>query len=88
MVLTLVNTVTRRKQPFEPMTPGVVRMFVCVPTVYDLSDVGHAKTYIQFDLHYALPAKAWSPCDLRPEHHGRRRRDHSSRRGASVSLSC
>ena len=44
MVLTLVNTLTRRKQPFEPMTPGVVTMFVCGPTVYDLSHVGHAKT--------------------------------------------
>ena len=49
MVLTLFNTLTRRKQPFEPMTPGVVRMFVCGPTVYDLSHVGHAKTYTQFD---------------------------------------
>jgi cysteinyl-tRNA synthetase len=31
------------------MTPGVVRMFVCPTTVYDLSHVGHAKTYTQFD---------------------------------------
>ncbi|MFC8943500.1 cysteine--1-D-myo-inosityl 2-amino-2-deoxy-alpha-D-glucopyranoside ligase, partial [Streptomyces griseoincarnatus] len=31
------------------MTPGVVRMFVCGPTVYDLAHVGHAKTYTQFD---------------------------------------
>ena len=49
MVLTLFNTLTRSKQPFEPMTPGAVRMFVCGPTVYDLSHVGHAKTYTQFD---------------------------------------
>ncbi|MBW4716847.1 cysteine--tRNA ligase [Saccharothrix obliqua] len=43
------NTLTKRKEPFEPITPGEVRMFVCGPTVYDLSHVGHAKTYTQFD---------------------------------------
>ncbi|NUT94403.1 MAG: class I tRNA ligase family protein, partial [Saccharothrix sp.] len=31
------------------MTPGVVRMFVCGPTVYDFSHIGHAKTYTHFD---------------------------------------
>ena len=49
MALTLFNTLTRRKQPFEPITPGIVTMFVCGPTVYDFSHVGHAKTYTQFD---------------------------------------
>ncbi|MDG4763019.1 cysteine--tRNA ligase [Solwaraspora sp. WMMD406] len=46
----IYNTLTRRKEPFVPMEPGRVRMFVCGPTVYDLSHVGHAKTYTQFDL--------------------------------------
>jgi cysteinyl-tRNA synthetase len=49
MAISLYNTLTRRVEPFEPMTPGVVRMFVCGPTVYDLAHVGHAKTYTQFD---------------------------------------
>jgi cysteinyl-tRNA synthetase len=44
------NTLTKRKERFEPITAGTVRMFVCGPTVYDLSHLGHAKTYIQFDL--------------------------------------
>ena len=44
------NTLTKRKELFEPMTAGTVRMFVCGPTVYDLSHLGHAKTYTQFDL--------------------------------------
>lgn len=46
----IYNTLTRRKEQFIPMEPGVVRMFVCGPTVYDLSHLGHAKTYTQFDL--------------------------------------
>ncbi|MGB3443207.1 MAG: cysteine--tRNA ligase [Actinophytocola sp.] len=46
----IYNTLTRRKEQFIPMEPGKVRMFVCGPTVYDLSHVGHAKTYTQFDL--------------------------------------
>ncbi|MBE1874440.1 cysteine--tRNA ligase [Myceligenerans pegani] len=49
MGIALYNTLTRRVEPLEPMTPGVVRMFVCGPTVYDLAHVGHAKTYTQFD---------------------------------------
>ncbi|OLT05716.1 cysteine--tRNA ligase [Pseudonocardia sp. CNS-004] len=49
MVFRLYNSLTRRKEIFAPMRPGVVRMFVCGPTVYDLSHVGHAKTYTNFD---------------------------------------
>ena len=50
MTLTLYNTLTRRKEPFEPLEPPRVRLFVCGPTVYDRSHLGHAKTYTQFDL--------------------------------------
>jgi cysteinyl-tRNA synthetase len=49
MSLRLYNTLTKRKDDFVPMEAGVVKMFVCGPTVYDLSHVGHAKTYTQFD---------------------------------------
>lgn len=49
MPIEIYNTLTRRKEEFVPMVPGVVKMFVCGPTVYDLSHVGHAKTYTQFD---------------------------------------
>ncbi|MEJ2852903.1 MULTISPECIES: cysteine--tRNA ligase [unclassified Saccharothrix] len=49
MSVRLFNTLTKSKEPFEPMTPGVVRMFVCGPTVYDYSHIGHAKTYTHFD---------------------------------------
>src|SRR5438874_3374106 len=50
MPLRIYNTLTRRKEEFVPRTPPAVQMFVCGPTVYDLSHVGHAKTYTQFDL--------------------------------------
>lgn len=49
MDLRLFNTLTRRKDAFKPRSPGSVQMFVCGPTVYDFSHVGHAKTYTQFD---------------------------------------
>ena len=50
MGVVLYNTLTRRKEPLEPIEPPRVRLFVCGPTVYDLSHLGHAKTYTQFDL--------------------------------------
>ncbi|MDQ5808756.1 MAG: cysteine--tRNA ligase, partial [Actinomycetota bacterium] len=50
MGVVLYNTLTRTKEPLEPIEPPRVRLFVCGPTVYDLSHLGHAKTYTQFDL--------------------------------------
>lgn len=49
MSIRIFNTLTKSKDPFVPMTPGIVRMFVCGPTVYGLSHIGHAKTYTHFD---------------------------------------
>ncbi len=50
MGIAVYNTLARAKQPLEPLEPPKVRLFVCGPTVYDLSHLGHAKTYTQFDL--------------------------------------
>ena len=50
MAVELWNTLTRRKEPIEPIDPPALRLFVCGPTVYDASHLGHAKTYTQFDL--------------------------------------
>ena len=50
MAIELWNTLTRRKEPIEPIHPPGLRLFVCGPTVYDSSHLGHAKTYTQFDL--------------------------------------
>ncbi len=49
MVLRLYNTRTRKKEPFAPLSPGVVKMYVCGPTTYDYSHLGHARSYIDFD---------------------------------------
>lgn len=50
MTLRLYNTRTRRKDPFAPLAPGVVKMYVCGPTTYDYSHLGHARSYIAFDI--------------------------------------
>lgn len=49
MDIYLTNTLTRKKEKFEPINGKKVNLFVCGPTVYDHSHLGHAKTYTQFD---------------------------------------
>ncbi|MEK6907412.1 MAG: class I tRNA ligase family protein, partial [Nanoarchaeota archaeon] len=49
-MLKLYNTLTRKKEIFIPLNRNKVRMFVCGPTVYNYSHIGHAKTYVQFDI--------------------------------------
>jgi cysteinyl-tRNA synthetase len=49
MPLQLYNTLTRRKDPFEPIEPGRVRMYCCGVTVYDYCHLGHARSYIVWD---------------------------------------
>ncbi len=50
MALQIYNVLHREKQPFEPLHEGKVNMYVCGPTVYDHAHVGHAKTYVSFDV--------------------------------------
>ncbi|TFH37982.1 MAG: cysteine--tRNA ligase, partial [Anaerolineales bacterium] len=50
MTLKIYNTMTRKKEVFEPIEPGNVRMYVCGPTVYDKAHVGHAMSSIVFDV--------------------------------------
>lgn len=49
MSLVIYNTLSRKKEEFKPITEGRVKMYVCGPTVYDYSHIGHAKTYVAFD---------------------------------------
>lgn len=46
----LTNTLSRKKEEFEPIKPGFVGMYSCGPTVYDFSHIGHARTYIFSDI--------------------------------------
>ncbi len=48
--LTLYSTLTRRKEVFTPITPGVVKMYVCGMTVYDLCHIGHGRMLMAFDV--------------------------------------
>jgi cysteinyl-tRNA synthetase len=41
---------TRRKEIFEAIEGNKIKLFVCGPTVYDYSHIGHARTYISFDV--------------------------------------
>ena len=52
--LKLYNTLTRRKEPFRPIDPGNVRMYVCGPTVYDFAHIGNARPVIVFDVLFRL----------------------------------
>ncbi len=50
MGLRIYNTLTRQKEPFEPLTPGQVGMYACGITAYDLSHIGHARSALVFDV--------------------------------------
>ena len=52
--LMLYNTLTRRKERFEPLDPKNVRMYVCGPTVYDYAHIGNARPVIVFDVLFRL----------------------------------
>jgi len=50
MGLQLYNSLTRRKEEFEPLEKGKVGIYVCGPTVYGHAHLGHAKSYVSFDI--------------------------------------
>jgi cysteinyl-tRNA synthetase len=60
-MLTLYNTLTRRKEPLVPIDPGHVRMYVCGPTVYDFAHIGNARPIIVFDLLFRLLRHVYGP---------------------------
>ena len=48
--LKVYNTLTRHLDDFQPIHPGRINMFVCGPTVYDVSHIGHGKSYVAYDI--------------------------------------
>ena len=53
-MLCLHNTLTRKKEKFEPLNKDHVGMYVCGPTVYDLAHIGNARPVVVFDVLYRL----------------------------------
>src|SRR5438128_10272922 len=54
MPLTLYNTLTRRQEPFEPLYPERLRLYVCGPTVYDRAHIGNGRAIVVFVVLYRL----------------------------------
>jgi cysteinyl-tRNA synthetase len=50
MNIQIYNTLSRKKEPFETLAAGEVRMYVCGPTVYDKAHIGHAMSVLVFDI--------------------------------------
>ncbi len=50
MALKLYNSLTRKKEDFKPLKKGRVGIYVCGPTVYGHAHLGHAKSYVSFDV--------------------------------------
>ncbi len=50
MAIRVYNSLGKKKELFEPLVPGKVRMYVCGPTVYDSSHIGHARSVVVFDV--------------------------------------
>ena len=50
MPLKIYNTMTGEEEDFKPIHGNRVNMFVCGPTVYDVTHIGHARTYIAYDI--------------------------------------
>jgi cysteinyl-tRNA synthetase len=49
MSLVIYNSLSRRKEPFTPLTAGQIKMYCCGVTVYDYCHLGHARSYIVWD---------------------------------------
>ena len=49
-MLKIYNTLTRTKEEFKPIVAGKVGMYVCGITIYDYSHIGHARTFVAFDV--------------------------------------
>jgi cysteinyl-tRNA synthetase len=61
VALRLYNTLTRKKEPFQPIDAGNVRMYVCGPTVYDFAHIGNARPVIVFDVLFRLLRHTFGP---------------------------
>ena len=61
MTLTLYNTLTRKKEPFQPINPANVRIYACGPTVYDYVHIGNGRMAVVFDLLFRVVRHIYGP---------------------------
>ena len=61
MSIQLYNTLTRRKELFQPIDAADVRVYVCGPTVYDYAHIGNARPVVVFDTLYRLLRRTYGP---------------------------
>jgi cysteinyl-tRNA synthetase len=54
VLIQLHNTLTKKKEAFQPLDPENVRVYVCGPTVYDLAHIGNARPVVVFDVLFRL----------------------------------
>ena len=79
-VLTLHNSLTRRREPLVPIDPAHIRMYACGPTVYDRAHIGNARPEVVNDVLVRLLRHLYPARHLRPQHHRRGRQDQRPRR--------
>ncbi|HNS11961.1 MAG TPA: cysteine--tRNA ligase [Bacteroidia bacterium] len=53
----ITNSLSRKKEKFEPLVPGFVGLYVCGPTVYGAPHLGHARPYTTFDVFFRFMTK-------------------------------
>lgn len=49
-MIQIYNSLTRKKEPFIPINPEQIKMYVCGMTVYDYCHIGHARSLVAFDM--------------------------------------
>lgn len=49
-MLRIYNSLTKKKEPFRTVESGIVKIYVCGPTVYDACHIGHARSVVVFDV--------------------------------------
>ncbi len=63
--LVVHNSLTRKKERFEPLDSSLVRIYVCGPTVYDYAHIGNARPIIVFDTLFRLLRHLYGPAHVK-----------------------
>src|SRR5574343_1720177 len=59
MKLSLFNTLTRKREVFNPLDANLIKMYVCGPTVYDHPHIGNARSAVVYDVLYRILIKLY-----------------------------